>query len=381
MRPPPNHSLWPVAAAFAVFGGFWGTWAVSAIDVERFLRVSHAGLGTVLALAVLGGTVANAVAGTLAERHGTRLALATCLLAWAGLVGGLVVLHHRGAFIAVFVLSVAVGGGVDVVMNVAASAALADRPGVLLRFHALFNGGAVVGAALTALLVHAGTTWRAMWAVVAVLAVIVAVVVARTELPAGGPGDHVSIRDGLTALGRAGLLRLAAVFALAALVEGGIDTWGVLFLRSRLAIGVLAGAAAYVVGQSLATVARASVGGAARRMHATWGASAGALLAGAGLFVEAVSPWPVAAGVGLAAAAVGVSMCWPLLLAEATSGQDRPAVLVGGVTAAGYVGFVAGPPIVGWVSSAWGLRAGLITLALAAVAAGTFPRRRVAVGS
>ena len=375
MRP----SLRPVAVAFAVFGAFWGSWAIAAIDVERFLRVSHAGLGTVLAVAVIGGTVANAVGGTLAERHGTRLALTTWLLVWAASLGVLVTLHHRASFIAVFVLSVAVGGGVDVVMNVAATAAMADRPGGLLRFHALFNAGAVLGAGVTALLVHGGVSWRVVWAGIATLAVALALVVARTDLPAGEPGEPVSIRDGLAALGRAGLVRLAFVFALAALVEGGIDTWGVLFLRSRLAIGVLAGAAAYVAGQSLATTARATAGGWTRGVHSGRGASAGAVLAGAGLLTEALSPVPVVAGIGLAAAAVGISMCWPLFLAEATVGEDRPALIVGGITAAGYVGFVAGPPVVGWVSSAFGLRFGLVVLAAAALLCGTLPRKRAAV--
>lgn len=372
-------SLRPVAVAFAVFGAFWGSWAVAAIDVERFLRVSHAGLGSVLAIAVVGGTIANAIGGTLAERHGTRAALSSCLLAWAVTLAVLSLVHPRAAFIAVFVVSVAIGGGVDVVMNVAASAAMVDAPGRLLRFHALFNAGAVTGAAVTALLTHSDVSWRVVWAGIAVVALGLAFVVSRTDLPAGEPGEHVSIRDGLAALSRAGLLRLAFVFALAALVEGGIDTWGVLFLRSRLAIGVLAGAAAYVVGQSLATTARASAGGLARGMHSGRGASAGALLAGAGLLTEALSTVPVVAGIGLAAAAVGISMCWPLFLAEATAGEERPALLVGGITAAGYVGFVAGPPVVGWVSSAWGLRVGLVLLAAAALACGLLPRRRAVV--
>jgi MFS family permease len=371
--------LGPVAVAFAVFGTFWGSWAVAAIDVERFLRVSHAGLGTVLALAVVGGTVANAVGGTLAERHGTRAALSTCLVAWAVSLGVLSVMEPRVAFIAVFVVSVAIGGGVDVVMNVAASAAMVDAPGRLLRFHALFNAGAVAGAGATALLTHSGVSWRAVWAGIAVSALVLAFAVARTDLPAGEPGEHVSIRDGLAALSRAGLIRLAVVFALAAMVEGGIDTWGVLFLRSRLAIGVLAGAAAYVAGQALATTARASAGGMARGIHSGLGASLGALLAGAGLLTEALSPVAVVAGIGLAAAAVGISMCWPLFLAEATAGEERPALLVGGITAAGYVGFVAGPPVVGWVSSAWGLKVGLLAIAGAALACGALPRSRAAV--
>jgi len=267
------------------------------------------------------------------------------------------------------------------VMNVAASAAMADAPGRLLRFHALFNAGAVTGAGVTALLTHSGVSWRVVWAGIAVGALVLALVVARTDLPAGEPGEHVSIRDGLAALSRAGLVRLAVVFALAAMVEGGIDTWGVLFLRSKLAIGVLAGAAAYVAGQALATTARASAGGLARGIHSGRGASLGAILAGAGLLTEALSPVAVVAGMGLAAAAVGISMCWPLFLAEATAGEERPALLVGGITAAGYVGFVAGPPVVGWVSSAWGLKVGLVLLAGAAVACGALPRRRAPVQS
>jgi hypothetical protein len=369
-------SLRPVAAAFVCFGAFWGSWAVAAIDVERFLRVSHAGLGSLVAAAVVGGTVSNAFGGTMAERVGTRRALAACLVAWAVLLAGLAATHQRWPFMALFVVTVAAGGGADVVMNVAASAALSSTPGRLLRFHSLFNAGAVGGAATTAILVHQGVTWRAVWIGIAVFAVALAFVVMRTELHAGEGGEHISARDGLVALKRAGLVGLAVVFALGAAVEGGIDTWGVLFLRSRLAFGVLAGAAAYVAGQTLATGARASIGGVSRRVAGGRGATFGAGIAAVGLLVEALAPWPAAAGVGLAVAAVGVSMCWPLFLAEATSGDDRPAVIVGGITAAGYIGFLAGPPVVGWIASAWSLRAGLIVLAGAAALAATLPRHR-----
>ena len=40
--------------------------------------------------------------------------------------------------------------------------------------------------------------------------------------------------------------------ALAEITEGGVDTWGVLYLRNHLATGVLLGAGAYVVGQAVA---------------------------------------------------------------------------------------------------------------------------------
>ena len=46
----------------------------------------------------------------------------------------------------------------------------------------------------------------------------------------------------LRRLRRDGLLVLLAVFALAEVTEGGVDTWGVLYLRNHLATGVLLGA-------------------------------------------------------------------------------------------------------------------------------------------
>jgi MFS family permease len=41
----------------------------------------------------------------------------------------------------------------------------------------------------------------------------------------------------------------------------------------------------------------------------------------------------------------------------------HPAVAIGGVTASGYLGMVIGPPLVGVLSGAFGLRTGLVVLA------------------
>jgi len=55
-----------------------------------------------------------------------------------------------------------------------------------------------------------------------------------------------------------------------------------------------------------------------------------------------------------------------LLLARASAQHDRPALVVGGVTSVGYLGFMFGPTIMGLLAQNLGLRAGLASLALAA---------------
>jgi MFS family permease len=149
----------------------------------------------------------------------------------------------------------------------------------------------------------------------------------------------------------------------------------VLFLRSRLDLAAAAGAAAYVAGQALATVARSTAGWTATHLGGARGAKVGLALAAAGLTIEATSTSPAPAAIGLAVAAVGSAVYWPLLLAFASRDLERPGVVVGGLSAAGYVGFLAGPPIVGWISEATDLRWGIGALALAALCGAIIPIR------
>src|SRR3954471_10626076 len=81
-----THAVRPLRATFLTFGFFWGTWAVVALDVQRFLDFSDAQLGLLLAATVVGGSVANGAGGVIAERYGTRLVLSSALAGWATLL-------------------------------------------------------------------------------------------------------------------------------------------------------------------------------------------------------------------------------------------------------------------------------------------------------
>jgi hypothetical protein len=63
-------NLRPIGWVFVLFGLFWGSWAVAAVDVERALRLTTGGFGALLSLALAGAASANAVGGTLCERFG-----------------------------------------------------------------------------------------------------------------------------------------------------------------------------------------------------------------------------------------------------------------------------------------------------------------------
>jgi MFS family permease len=360
---PNAKGLRPVAAAFAVFGTFWGSWAVAAADIEDSLGLTHGGFGVLLSVALAGAVAANAVGGALAERRGTVPVLAAALGGWGGLLVLAAVVPPAAPFAVLLVLAVGLGGVVDVAMNVAATAGLAGRPGALVRFHAFFNAGAALGAAVTGLLLANDVSWRWSWLGAGVVCVAIAARLRRAELPAGEAGEHVPLTGAFSLLRREGLLVVAAAFAVSSLVEGGIELWGVLFLRTTLPSGLAVGAVSAVVAYSVAAAARSVLGPVAGRRGPVVGVAAGASTSAAGILLLALASTGPLAGAGLVLAAGGISLCWPLLLALASADRPRPGPVVGAVTAVGYTGFVVGPTVVGAMAAGLGLRAGLVLLA------------------
>ena len=150
---------------------------------------------------------------------------------------------------------------------------------------------------------------------------------------------------------------LLAVFALAEVTEGGVDTWGVLYLRNHLATGVLLGAGAYVVGQLMAVTTRGAGGPLLGRMSSRHALIVGGCVAGSGILLESLTSLSWMAAVGLALGAGGASLFWPLVMSTVSRLATQVVSAVGTFTAAGYIGWVAGAPIVGWVSQIPGSRA------------------------
>ena len=310
----------PVVAAFATFGLFWGSWAVMLFDIQHAFGLNDAQLGLLLAvaIAVAGGT--SAVMAHLCDRVGARRLLWIAMLAWAVMLCVLAAMTNKWAFAVALVVTEVAGGSIDTAMNAEASHRLVDHPSVLVRLHALFNSGALVGAAVAALVIHAGVSWRWIWPGIAVVALVVGVWAASTDPGASGAaataGEAMAVRGShpLRRLRREGLLVLLVIFALAEITEGGVDTWGVLYLRNHLATGVLLGAGAYVVGQAVAATTRGAGGPLLGRLSSRHALIVGGCVAGGGILLESLTSLSGLAAVGLALGAGGASLFWPLVM-------------------------------------------------------------------
>ena len=182
-----RRALLPVGGAFVVFGMFWGSWAVATADVRATYHLSDAQLGLLLAAAVTTSGVVGAWVGNRAERWGAVPTLVRSLLVWAALLVLTGLARTGPEFALAFVAAMAAGGCVDMTMNAASASRLGDRPGALVRFHGIFNVGALVGALALGTLIHLGASWRWAWPAVAVLALPLALWV---HLRGADPAPH-----------------------------------------------------------------------------------------------------------------------------------------------------------------------------------------------
>jgi MFS family permease len=359
-------------AAFVTFGLFWGSWAVMLFNIQHSFSLSYSQIGLLLAVAIAVAGTSSAVMGHLADRVGPRRLRWLALFSWAVLLALMSLLHNRWAFGGALILVEAAGGSIDTGMNAEASHRLIGQPAALVRFHALFNTGALAGAVGAGVIIHAGVSWRVVWPGIAVVALGVGLWALLTDpgtavASSGTTNPATHDRHPVRRLHRDGLLALLAVFALAEVTEGGVDTWGVLYLRHALNSGVLVGAGAYVVGQLMAVTTRGAGATLVGKLSARRGLIVGGCVAGGGILLESLTHVSVLAAVGLAMGAGGAALFWPLVMSTVSEVASQVVSAVGTFTAAGYIGWVAGAPLVGWVSQTYGAKHGLQILAAAAL--------------
>ena len=355
----------PLAAFFAL-GVVWGGWAALVPAIQDAVGASKGQLGLALLFVAAGALPAMLLTGGVIDRRGARvlpamltgLAVAAVLPAFADSVAALAA--------ALLVLGVATGA-VDVAMN-GAVAELEARHGTRLMqlAHGLFSGGVVTGAITIGLAREGGASRLTCLASVAAVVLVVAVLNLGHERVARRPAAAASRRPRLS---RA-VIPLGIACAGAFLIEGGIESWSALFLEreldSRPFVSAL-GPATYAFAMMLG---RFSGQWLERVLGDTLLLASAVSVAGVGLLVASLAQTVPVAIAAFFLGGAGVSIAAPSLLGAAgrRAGTGDRGAAVATVTTIGYLGFLVGPPIVGAVAEAVGLRAAFAALALVAAA-------------
>jgi MFS family permease len=356
-----------VSAAFFCFGTVAGSLVprMPAFKESLHLTDGQVGLAFVVYAA---GAVAGAVLARPVLAGGARIWVRVLTVVMLAALVGPALAPGFAVFAATFLLLGIFGGLIDVLENSQAAAIEreAGRP-MINSFHGFWSLGFVAGGVVASAASAVGLAPLPHFAIVAAV-----IGIASVPLLAGVPNT----RGGAATLLPSGTTRLrigTAVGAVAAmaffgiLVESAGGDWGPIYLRDYGKTALAVAAAVAVTFSIAMTVIRFT----ADRLTARTGAPAVAALGGVvsmiGIVLAVALPAPVTAIVGFTLVGAGCAVMVPLAFsAGANLGRTGTALTI--VMAAGYLGSIVGPWLIGTMADRFGLRLALLIPVAAAAA-------------
>lgn len=376
-------------AVFVVFGacGFgFASWASRLPDIKLRLDLTPGELGTLLLTTAAGSILGLPSAGAIIARIGTRRTVEAGVvvnavgLMVAALAVGFLANPYLAGF-GMFLMGLGMGCW-DVAMN--HEGAAVERLGgrsIMPWFHASFSGATVVGA-----LIGAGMTflrvpvWLHITLVVAGL-VCVALWAARPFLPEMEVAEDgpAAANPGRSAWLEPRTLLVGVVVLVAAFTEGTANDWVAIALTDGYDLPAWAGVlgfatflGAMTAGRLLGTGALDKYG----RVPVLYAMFALALVGS----VLVVFGGPILAFLGTILWGVGASLGFPVGMSAASDEPSRAAARLSVVATVGYLAFLGGPPLVGYLGDRVGVLKALLAVgallipALLAVPATREPR-------
>ncbi|WP_234390729.1 MFS transporter [Nocardia suismassiliense] len=386
-------------AVFTVFGlnGFLlAMWVVHIPLITDRTGVAKSTLGMFILLMAGAGIVGMRITGPLADRFGSRtLVAAAAIIMSAAVIGPGLATGPISLAIALACFGFG-NGALDVSMNTQAVHVerAYGRP-IMGAFHALFSGGGLLGSLLGAATLRAGWDMRMTLGLAAIGGVALTLAVlprllrdtdtARAaERATDSPILNETVGDYLphtaeldppvakdTQSGqsdaehdqrehRRKVLALAVIAFSVLLAEGVAGDWSTLQLREHL--GADAATAALAFGAFSVTMTAGRL--AADRVSGVFGRVAvvryGMLLSALGLALIMVSPWIPLTLSGWALMGLGLSGSVPQIFTAAGNlGSDKAATDMSRVFSIGYLGLLAGPAVIGWLTAVIPLTAAL----------------------
>jgi fucose permease len=363
------------AAVYAVFilSGFaFASWASRIPQVRDALELTPRTLGLVLLAIAVGSVISMPLSGLVVGRLGTAHTVAAmALTAAAGLTIAGLGYQVGVAPVVVGLFALGVGNGTwDVAMNVEGSAVEQElERAIMPRFHAGFSIGTVAGALVGALMVALEISAMAHLLAVAAIVAAAGPLAVRDFLPNG----HAQAEDGerrnpLKAWTEPRTLLIGLFVFAAAFTEGTGNDWlGVAMIDGYGAAAAL-GALTFAIFLAAMTLGRWFGPDLIDRHGRVLTVRIFAALALAGL---ALVVWGSTLPVAMAGAALwglGTALGFPVGMSAAGDDPAHAPARVSVVATIGYIAFLAGPPLIGFLGEHTGtLRALTVTGGLVAV--------------
>lgn len=349
------------ARAFFFIGGFGtATWAPLVPLLRERLMVGDDVLGMLLLCIGVGSLLTMPLSGALAMRLGCRRVVMTASILFAAILLLVSCVDALSLAVPIVLIFGAVMGCIDVVVNIVAvlvEKGIGRR--IMSGMHAFWSLGGFAGAGLYGVWVGLlGLTPFQSTAIAAGLILLLTAVYGRHLIPYGGGGGA------LLALPRGIIVFVGMTAFIAFLSEGAVMDWGGVYLTTVRGMDLALAGTGYSVFSAAMLTMRFLGDRVVQRIGALPVAVGGALLAFGGILLVMFAPVDALLYAGFFAIGIGSANIVPVFFSLMGRQNVMPvSAAVSAVSTMGYLGILAGPAAIGFVSSLTTLQTAFAMLA------------------
>lgn len=372
-----RHRTWALFMFFFLPGLLMASWATRTPAIRDILSVSTAEMGTVLFGLSVGSMSGILCSAWLVKRFGTRNVIRTTM---SCALFGMMILSLALWLSSAWLFAIGLGifgasfGSAEVAINVEGAAVEREmNKTVLPMMHGFYSFGTLVGAGIGMALTAFGIP-ATLHILLAALVGIAPIFIAIKAIPDGTgkntAEDKQHSEKGIPFYRDIQLMLIGVVVLAMAFAEGSANDWLPLLMVDGHGFSPTSGSLIYAGFTLGMTVGRFTGGWFIDRYSRVAVVRASALMGalGIGLIIFVDSAW--VAGVSVILWGLGASLGFPLTISAASdTGPDAP-TRVSVVATTGYLAFLVGPPLLGYLGEHYGLRSAmLVVLALVILAA------------
>lgn len=350
-----------ISLYFFFAGLIFSSWASRIPDVKDMFALNEAELGAVLFMLPLGALLALPVAGWVVQRLGSKQASVGSIFLYIVLLFLISKAHSVLSISIILFLFGIIGNFANIAMNTQGLSVQHQlKKPILSGLHAMWSLGAFLAAAITGWTMSVGWSMEMHFGIISIAAAVVALFFSFS-LVKDAAVEHP---QKVFALPNRGLLLMGFICFCVAMSEGAMADWSSLYYRQVVhalskvsTVGYTAFALCMALGRFFGD-----------RLLQAFGYSTvlklNGILVCIGMSLALAINSPGAVIIGFALVGLGVSSVIPIVyMLSAKSKSMAPSAAIAAVSSIGFMGFLFGPPIIGFIAQETGLRLALSIVA------------------
>ena len=362
------HARRAVLGIFAINGIILSSWIPHIPLVQEKLGIGEGLLGLALLSMALGAVSFMPLSGWWSGRFGSRQVTTITAFAYCfALPLPILAPSLVSLMLALFVFG-ACTGAMDVAMNAQAVAVEKrwNKP-IMSSFHGFWSIGGLLGSGLGGLALANGLSPAVHALVISASMLGATTITVRYFLPKEADAAK---KGSKFVLPKGPVLGLGALAFMVLVAEGAMADWSAVYIKNVLGTGPGVAAAGYAAFSFMMALGRLTGDRFVARLGPVVITRATSLIAAAGLGSALIISHPIAAVIGFGFMGLGLSNLIPVLFSAAGRVSDMPSsTAIAAVATAGYFGFLAGPPLIGFIAEWFSLpiALGLVVVSIFAV--------------